>query len=226
MVGGLIAANSSTILTHLNWGASYLVHDFYRRFIATDARREALRGGRPARAPSGSIVARRRCSVYLLDIGAGGVRPHPLRSAPAPACSTCCAGSGGASTRGARSSRWSARSRSRSCSSSMKKTGHALPFAHTVLYSVAFTTVCWLIAAYVSAADQPRAADRVLPEGASVGSGLGAVRRGSWRQRRRGGAPQRRHGQGDARLDVGLSSRSGRRSSRSATSSTAAPARR
>jgi len=32
MVGGLIAANSSTILTHLNWGASYLVHDFYRRF--------------------------------------------------------------------------------------------------------------------------------------------------------------------------------------------------
>jgi SSS family solute:Na+ symporter len=33
MVGGLIAANSSTILTHLNWGASYLVHDLYRRFI-------------------------------------------------------------------------------------------------------------------------------------------------------------------------------------------------
>ncbi len=33
MVGGLVAANSSTILTHLNWGASYLVHDFYRRFM-------------------------------------------------------------------------------------------------------------------------------------------------------------------------------------------------
>ena len=33
MVGGLIAANSSTILSHLNWGASYLVHDFYRRFL-------------------------------------------------------------------------------------------------------------------------------------------------------------------------------------------------
>lgn len=37
MVGGLIAANSSTILTHLNWGSSYLVHDFYRRFIKPDA---------------------------------------------------------------------------------------------------------------------------------------------------------------------------------------------
>jgi solute:Na+ symporter, SSS family len=37
MVGGLVAANSSTILTHLNWGASYLVHDFYRRFLKSDA---------------------------------------------------------------------------------------------------------------------------------------------------------------------------------------------
>lgn len=36
MVGGLVAANSSTILTHLNWGASYLVHDLYRRFIRKD----------------------------------------------------------------------------------------------------------------------------------------------------------------------------------------------
>jgi SSS family solute:Na+ symporter len=37
MVGGLVAANSSTILTHLNWGASYLVHDFYQRFIKRGA---------------------------------------------------------------------------------------------------------------------------------------------------------------------------------------------
>ncbi len=37
MVGGLIAANSSTILTHLNWGSSYLVHDFYQRFVCKNA---------------------------------------------------------------------------------------------------------------------------------------------------------------------------------------------
>ena len=37
MIGGLLAANSSTILTHLNWGSSYLIHDFYRRFIRKDA---------------------------------------------------------------------------------------------------------------------------------------------------------------------------------------------
>jgi Na+/proline symporter len=33
MVAGLLAAYVSTISTHLNWGTSYLVHDFYRRFL-------------------------------------------------------------------------------------------------------------------------------------------------------------------------------------------------
>lgn len=37
MVAGLLAAYVSTISTHLNWGTSYLVHDFYRRFIRSDA---------------------------------------------------------------------------------------------------------------------------------------------------------------------------------------------
>jgi len=49
MVGGLIAANSSTILTHLNWGASYLVHDFYRRFLnRNDSEKHYVRAGRIA----------------------------------------------------------------------------------------------------------------------------------------------------------------------------------
>jgi Na+/proline symporter len=33
MLGGLAAAYLSTIITHLNWGTSYLVHDCYRRFL-------------------------------------------------------------------------------------------------------------------------------------------------------------------------------------------------
>jgi SSS family solute:Na+ symporter len=37
MVAGIFAAYRSTIETHLNWGTSYLVHDFYRRFIRRDA---------------------------------------------------------------------------------------------------------------------------------------------------------------------------------------------
>ncbi|MBV8830338.1 MAG: Na+:solute symporter [Acidobacteriaceae bacterium] len=49
MVGGLIAANSSTILSHLNWGASYLVHDFYRRFLRpAESEKHYVRAGRAA----------------------------------------------------------------------------------------------------------------------------------------------------------------------------------
>jgi Na+/proline symporter len=33
MIAGMLAAYVSTLSTHLNWGTSYLVHDFYRRFI-------------------------------------------------------------------------------------------------------------------------------------------------------------------------------------------------
>jgi len=36
MIASLIAAYLSTMDTCLNWGASYLVHDFYRRFMAKD----------------------------------------------------------------------------------------------------------------------------------------------------------------------------------------------
>jgi len=65
MVGGLIAAASSTILTHLNWGASYLVHDFYRRFVRRDAgEAHYVRAGRIA------TVVLFLCgagAVYLLD---------------------------------------------------------------------------------------------------------------------------------------------------------------
>jgi len=37
MVAGLTAAYVSTLSTHLNWGSSYLVHDFYRRFLRPGA---------------------------------------------------------------------------------------------------------------------------------------------------------------------------------------------
>ena len=46
MIAGMLAAYRSTIETHLNWGTSYLVHDFYRRFLNTGRQRAALRAGR------------------------------------------------------------------------------------------------------------------------------------------------------------------------------------
>ncbi len=42
VVASLIAAFMSTLSTHLNWGASYLVHDFYRRFIHEAAEEQTL----------------------------------------------------------------------------------------------------------------------------------------------------------------------------------------
>src|SRR5437588_10478445 len=38
MIAAFAAAYMSTIATQLNWGASYLVNDFYRRFVRRDAR--------------------------------------------------------------------------------------------------------------------------------------------------------------------------------------------
>jgi len=47
VVASLIAAFMSTISTHLNWGASYVVNDFYRPFIRPDAsEKELVRVGR------------------------------------------------------------------------------------------------------------------------------------------------------------------------------------
>jgi Na+/proline symporter len=65
MIGGFIAAYSSTMLTHLNWGASYLVHDFYRRFIHRDAgERHYVLAGRVATVV---LFVCGAATVYLLD---------------------------------------------------------------------------------------------------------------------------------------------------------------
>ena len=42
VIASLLAAYVSTISTHLNWGSSYVVHDFYRRFVRPDSSEEEL----------------------------------------------------------------------------------------------------------------------------------------------------------------------------------------
>lgn len=42
VVASLIAAFMSTISTHLNWGASYVVNDVYKRFVDRDAQEKTL----------------------------------------------------------------------------------------------------------------------------------------------------------------------------------------
>ncbi len=42
VLGSLIAAYMSTISTHLNWGSSYIVNDFWKRFVDPDAEEKRL----------------------------------------------------------------------------------------------------------------------------------------------------------------------------------------
>ncbi|MFQ5538516.1 MAG: sodium:solute symporter family protein [Gemmatimonadota bacterium] len=80
VVASLAAAYMSTISTHLNWGASYVVDDVYRRFIRRDAdERHYVRAGRVA--TLGLIVLASVVALWLenalqafqllLQIGAG-----------------------------------------------------------------------------------------------------------------------------------------------------------
>jgi SSS family solute:Na+ symporter len=147
MMGGLIAANSSTILTHLNWGSSYLVHDFYRRFIAPNAdEQHYVMAGRIATVGLYVVAAflslllesAQEAFEILISVGAGTGLLYLLRWF------------------WWRINAWTevvAMVSSFAVSIVffvLRKTGNGLPFAQTVLISVAFTTICWLIAAYVT----------------------------------------------------------------------------
>jgi SSS family solute:Na+ symporter len=156
MMGGLIAANSSTILTHLNWGSSYLVHDFYRRFIAPDAdEKHYVMAGRIATVGLYVVAAflslllesAQEAFEILISVGAGTGLLYLLRWF------------------WWRINAWTevvAMVSSFAVSIVffvLRKTGNGLPFAQTVLISVAFTTICWLIAAYVTA---PTSRERLI----------------------------------------------------------------
>ena len=173
MVGGLIAASSSTILTHLNWGASYLVHDFYRRFVTRDADRAALRPRRPRRdrralrVRGGDGLSARHGERHLRCDSAGRRRHRP-------AC-IWCAGSGGGSTRGPRSSRWSARSPSRSVSLLLKTRGVVFSTHVALLTTIAITTICWVATAYLGPQTDRGGAPQVLAHGPPIRTGMDAA---------------------------------------------------
>jgi SSS family solute:Na+ symporter len=58
VLASLVAAYMSTISTHLNWGSSYVVNDFYKRFIKPDA-------------PEKQLVLVGRISTVLMMVFAG-----------------------------------------------------------------------------------------------------------------------------------------------------------
>jgi len=80
VVASLAAAYMSTISTHLNWGASYMVHDVYRRFVKPEASEaQMVRVGRVATVllmvASGALALLLQNALQafqiLLQIGAG-----------------------------------------------------------------------------------------------------------------------------------------------------------
>jgi len=174
MVGGLIAANSSTILTHLNWGASYLVHDFYRRFLKTDATEaHYVRVGRFV------TVGLFLCSagaVYLIDtakdtfdiilqIGAGTGLLYLVRWFWWRVNAWC---------------EIVAMTSSLAVSISLlvlKKNGVEFSTHAALLTTVAVTTVCWLAAAYLAPATDRRVLAAFYQKVRPFGPGWASVRR-------------------------------------------------
>ncbi|MFA6109871.1 MAG: sodium:solute symporter family protein [Candidatus Latescibacterota bacterium] len=59
MLASLFAAYMSTISTHLNWGSSYIVNDFYRRFL------------RPAAGERELVLVGRLSTLVLMLVGSG-----------------------------------------------------------------------------------------------------------------------------------------------------------
>lgn len=80
VVASLVAAYMSTISTHLNWGSSYVVNDFYKRFVRPDASdRELVLVGRISTAVlmilacTFSLYLQNALQMFniLLQVGAG-----------------------------------------------------------------------------------------------------------------------------------------------------------
>jgi Na+/proline symporter len=80
MLAGFAAAYMSTIGTHLNWGASYLVNDFYKRFVKKDAtQKHYVNVGRMATvflflasiAVTSQLSSVEKAWKFLLAMGAG-----------------------------------------------------------------------------------------------------------------------------------------------------------
>jgi len=80
VVAGTLAAYRSTVETHLNWGTSYLVHDFYRRFLRSGrSERHYVFAGRVVTALLMVVAAlvtyllstAREAFNLLLSVGAG-----------------------------------------------------------------------------------------------------------------------------------------------------------
>src|SRR5690348_5874729 len=147
MIAGMLAAYVSTLSTHLNWGTSYIVHDFYRRFVRQDGEeRHYVFVGRVitgllmlvAAATTFVLDSARQSFNLLMSVGAGTGLIYLLR--------------------------WfwwriNAWSEIAAMASSFvvsiaffvaQKAGASISSTTVLLCTIAVTTVCWLVATFVT----------------------------------------------------------------------------
>ena len=147
MVAGMLAAYVSTISTHLNWGTSYLVHDFYRRFLRGDAdeRHYVLVG----RIVTGLLMLAAAGVTYVLDtarasfelmlsVGAGTGLLYLLRWFWWRVNAWCEIAAMASSFVIAVAFQVAA------------KTGHAFPASESLIITVLATTIVWVSVAFLS----------------------------------------------------------------------------
>ncbi len=169
MVGGLIAANSSTNLTHLNWGASYLVHDFYRRFInKTATEKHYVMIGRLATVvlfvSAGALVfvldTAKDSFDIMLQVGAGTGLLYLVRWFWWRVNAWC-----------------EVNAMVSSFAFSLlllvlRKFGIVVPTHYALILTVAVTTISWMLTAFLGPPTDRRDPDRVLQEGPSLWAGM------------------------------------------------------
>lgn len=147
MVAGLLAAYVSTLVTHLNWGSSYLIHDFYRRFI------------KPGQDEKHYVAAGRVMTVVLMILASS--LTFVLESAKASFDLMLSIGAGTGLIYLLRWFWWriNAWSEIAAMASSFSvavyffirgKTGHPTPQHISLLVTIAFTTVAWLAVTYLT----------------------------------------------------------------------------
>lgn len=147
MIAGLLAAYVSTMITHLNWGTSYLVHDFYQRFLKPGAdERHYVRVGRVttvllmiiAGLFTLFIESSKEGFGLLLQVGAGTGLIYLLRwfwwRINAWTEINAMIGSFVVSA----------------VLFALQKTGHGLPEPWPLLVTVAATSIVWLVTAFVT----------------------------------------------------------------------------
>ncbi|MGB6984512.1 MAG: sodium:solute symporter family protein [Candidatus Aquilonibacter sp.] len=176
MVAGLFAAYRSTIETHLNWGTSYLVHDFYRRLFRPDASEHHY------------VFVGRIVTVLLMVAGVGVT--YLLDTAKDAFGLLISIGAGTGLIYLLRWYWWRINAWSEISAMSASfvvalgfftagKLGHAASSTTILLVTVSITTVVWLSVTFLTPADDPQTLARFYEKVRPAGPGWKRVRAAS-----------------------------------------------